>query len=179
MSLSVDLNNFRIDASRADDHKIRFTVKNSSGVVYDVSANSFKFTVKASLDDAIADAKFQKLSPAANGIDLTAAATGIVDVNLVPADTSALAGVYYYDLEMTEVGKVYTLRQGILYIKKEVTTPGSVPAAAAVGVTFPGYVAITGAMYQFGLDLLWHKFQVDASGIWGETAPPQAGPPPF
>lgn len=177
--LTVDANNFRIDASRGDDHKIRFTVKNSAGVAYDVSLNDFKFTVKQSLDDAIADAKFQKLSPAANGIDLTSAATGIVDVNLVPADTSALAGQYFYDFEMTESGKTYTLRAGLFYVKKDVSTPGSVPAAAAPGATFPGYVAITGAMYQYGLDLLWHKFQVDANGVWGETAAPQAGPPPF
>jgi len=179
MSLTVDSNNYRIDASRGDDHKIRFTVKNSSGVAYDVSANDFKFTVKASLDDAITDAKFQKLSPVGNGIDLTNATTGIVDVNLVPADTAALAGQYFYDLEMTETGKVYTLRAGLFYVKKDVSTPGSVPTADPVGATFPGYVAFTGAMYQYGLDLLWHKFQVDANGIWGETAAPQAGPPPF
>mgnify|MGYP001564060581 CR=1 FL=1 len=179
MSLTVDSNNYRIDASRGDDHKIRFTVKNSSGVAYDVSANSFKFTVKTSRDDAITDAKFQKLSPAANGIDLTSAATGIVDVNLVPADTSALAGQYFYDLEMTESSKVYTLRAGLFYVVKDISTPGSVPAAAAVGATFPGYVVVTGAFYQFGLDSLWHKFQVDSNGIWGETAAPQAGAPPF
>jgi hypothetical protein len=45
--LLIDPNNYRIDASRGDDHKIRFTVKNSSGVAYDISANTFKFTIKS------------------------------------------------------------------------------------------------------------------------------------
>jgi hypothetical protein len=121
MSLTVNQNTHTIMASRGDDHKIRFTVKNSSGVAYDVSANTFKFTVKASLDDAIGSAKFQRTSPAGSGIDLTSAATGIVDVNLVPANTSALGGIYYYDLEMTEGGKVYTVRQGLFIVPKDVT----------------------------------------------------------
>lgn len=172
MSLTVDANNYRIDASRADDHKIRFTVKNSSGVAYDVSANTFKFTCKASLDDPIASAKFQKLSPAASGIDLTAAATGIVDVNLIPADTAALAGVYYYDLEMSEAGKIYTLRQGIFYVRKDVSD------GAAPIVPINLYTMVN-TLYMYGLDALWHKFEVDANGVFGETAPPQAGAPPF
>jgi hypothetical protein len=179
MSLTVNTNTYAIDATRGDDHLIRFTVRNAGGSVYNVSANSFKFTVKSSLDDVIADAKFQKLSPVGNGIDLGSAASGLVDVLLVPADTAALAGPYYYDLEMTESGKVYTLRQAILTILKDVTTAGTVPTPAIVGSAFPGYVSIVGALYLYGLDLLWHKFQVDANGIWGETAIPQAGAPPF
>ena len=119
--LTVDANTYKITASRGDDHKIRFTVKNSSGVVYDVSANTFKFTVKASLDDAIGAAKFQRTSPVGSGIDLTLAATGIVDVLIVPTNTSGLAGEYHYDLEMTESGKVYTLRQGVFTVSKDVT----------------------------------------------------------
>lgn len=142
MSLTIDANNYRITATRSDDHKIRFTVKNSSGVAYDVSANTFKFTCKASLDDAITSAKFQKTSPAASGIDLTSAASGIVDVNLVPADTANLAGIYYYDLEMTESGKVYTLRQGILSIAKDVSTIGAVTAPVV------GYQLLTALYFQ-------------------------------
>lgn len=167
MSLTVDAQNYRITATRGDDHKIRFTVKNSSGVAYDVSANTFKFTVKASLDDSIANAKFQKLSPAANGIDLTNATSGIVDVNLVPSDTDALAGLYYYDLEMTEGGKLYTLRQGVLMALKSVTTPGSAGTPASTIVPFPGGVAITGPFYVFSPngDGLWHKFDIINDGF--------------
>ncbi len=144
MSLVIDPNNYRIDASRGDDHTIRFTVKNAAGVAYDVSANSFKFTVKARLDDLIADAKFQKQNPVGNGIDLTNASQGIVDVLIVPADTSALAGQYYYDLEMTESAKIYTLRAGIFHVKKDVTTPGSAPATPSVLVPFPGDIQVMG-----------------------------------
>lgn len=144
MSLTIDAQTFRITASRGDDHKIRFTVRNSSGVVYDVSANTFKFTVKEKIDDIIADAMFQKQDPAVNGIDLTGAAGGIVDVNLVPADTATLAGRYYYDLEMTESGKVYTLLQGVFEVKKDVSTSGSAPSPASVLVPFPGDIQVMG-----------------------------------
>lgn len=175
--LTVARDTYRITASRADDHKIRFTVYNSSGAAYDVSANSFKFTVKASLDDAITSAKFQKASPASGGIDLTLAATGLVDVNIVPSDTATLGGIYYYDLEMLEGAKTYTLQEGIFYVLKDVTTPGSVPVAPVINPTT--YIVLSDSLYLYGLDLLWHKFQVDSSGIFGETATPQAGPPPF
>lgn len=43
----------------------------------------------------------------------------------------------------------------------------------------PGFIAAEGALYLKGADNLWHKFSVDADGIWGETAAPQAGAPPF
>jgi hypothetical protein len=142
--LLIDSNTYRIDASRGDDHKIRFTVKNSSGMAYDVSANTFKFTVKLGLDDAIANAKFQKQDPAGNGIDLTNATVGIVDVNLVPADTGTLSGPYYYDFEMTESAKIYTLRQGMFFVKKDVSTSGTPPTAGSVLTPFPGDIQVQG-----------------------------------
>jgi hypothetical protein len=123
MSLSVNVNTLEIVASRGDDHKVRFTVKNAAGVAYDVSANTFTFTVKASLDDAIGAAKFQRASPAGSGIDLTNAASGIVDVNILPANTGGLAGNYFYDLQMVESGLTYTIAQGRFRVSKEVTAP--------------------------------------------------------
>lgn len=134
--LTVARDTYRITASRADDHKVRFTVLNASGVAYNVSANTFKFTCKRSVDDPLASAVFQKTSPAASGIDLTLAASGIVDVNLVPADTSGLQGGYFYDLEMTEGGLVYTLQQGVLQIVKDVSTVGGAVTAPALGYQF-------------------------------------------
>jgi hypothetical protein len=130
--LTVNAQTYQITIDRADDQTIRFTVTDSAGAALDVSAGTFKLTVKASLDDAIGSAAFQKTSPAANGIDLTLAATGIVDVNIVPADTDDLAGLYHYDLEMTLSSKVRTLRRGIFFVSKDVSTPGSGPASSSV-----------------------------------------------
>lgn len=176
--LTVDANNYTITASRADDHRIRFTVKNSAGAAYNVSANTFKFTVKASLDDAIGDAKFQKSSPAGSGIDLTSAASGIVDVNLLPADTSALSGTYYYDLEMTESGKVYTLRQGKFLVLKDVTTPGTPPDPPVIGILFPDWVAFPNFMYwKDAADSKWVKFRLYNRNM--EYVSESVNPPPF
>ena len=47
MSLTVNAETNRIVITRGDDQTIRFTVKNSAGVAYDVSSNSFKFTLRA------------------------------------------------------------------------------------------------------------------------------------
>lgn len=178
--LLIDPNNYRIDASRGDDHTIRFTVKNSSGVAYDVSANSFKFTCKDDLDDLIADAKFQKSSPVANGIDLTNAAQGIVDVLLIPSDTAALAGRYFYDFEMTESSKVYTLRQGLLFIKKDVTTAGTVSNPAPVNEIFVGPGGVSGGFSSLQAALTYAGTLATSSnrivinilaGVHSQTAP--------
>lgn len=172
MSLTIDPNNYKISATRGDDHKIRFTVKNSSGIAYDVSANTFKFTVKESLDDLIAAAKFQRQSPAANGIDLTSATSGLVDVNLVPSNTSTLAGLYYYDLEMTEGGKVYTLRSGIFFVLKDVATPGTAPTSTGVIPDFPNGLSLT-ALYM--LDSVSGQY---FKGIWTNGELIWSGPNP-
>jgi hypothetical protein len=137
MSLTLNASTGQVIISRGDDGIIRYTVKNSSGVAYDVSANSFAFTVKTSIDDAIGDAKFQLTNPAASGIDLTSAASGIVDVKVRDTDTSALAGAYQYDLQMTESGLIYTLAQGMFVVRKDVTTPGVAGTSSAL-VAFPG-----------------------------------------
>lgn len=36
-----------------------------------------------------------------------------------------------------------------------------------------------GAIYQLGNDGLWHKYETDSDGVFGEITAPQAGAPPF
>ena len=119
--ISTNPNTGEVIIDRGDDQTIRFTVTDVAGAVKDVSAGTFTFTVKASFDDAIGAALFQRTSPAGNGIDLTLAATGIVDVNLVAANTTSLAGRYVYDLQMVLAGNTRTLRTGAFIVRKEVT----------------------------------------------------------
>lgn len=159
MSLTLNANTGQMIISRGDDGLIRYTVFNSSGVAYDVSANSFAFTVKRSIDDVIASAVFQKTNPAANGIDLTLAASGIVDVNIADTDTEALAGNYQYDLQMTEGGKVYTIAQGQFVVKKDVTTVGTAGQPSFGVILFPGgafAIGSDGALY----------FKDQTTGLW-------------
>lgn len=37
----------------------------------------------------------------------------------------------------------------------------------------------SGPIYQYGSDGLWHKYETDSNGAFGEITTPQAGAPPF
>ena len=175
--LTINANNYAVTITRADDQTIRFTVTDSAGAVVDVSSGTFKFTVKQSLDDAIGDAKFQKTSPAGSGIDLTNGATGIVDVLLVPVDTSTLEGLYYYDLEMTLSSKVRTLRTGLFMVRKDVSTPGAAPTSSGVVVAFPDGLEVTAIYLK---DTATGRYiKVTNDGGFPDFGPDNAGPPPY
>jgi hypothetical protein len=146
---------------RGDDQTYRATVVDADGVVVNVAAGSFKFTVKAGVDDAIADAVFQLTSPAGSGIDLTLAASGIVDVNIPAASVEALEGAYVYDLQMTLAGKVRTVVPArVFFVRKDVSTPGTAGSSSVPGQHFPGYLALDGVFYWLGADSLYHKMQI-------------------
>lgn len=136
--LTVNADTGRVEIARGDDQTIRFTVTDSTGAVVNITAGSFAFTVKESIDDAIGSAMFQKTSPAGSGIDLTNGASGIADVSIVPADTSTLAGAYVWDLQMTLSGLVRTLAGGVFFVRKDVTTVGTAPTSSSALVSFPG-----------------------------------------
>lgn len=176
--LSVNAQTGEIDIARGDDQTIRFTVTDSTGAVLNVSAGTFKFTVKDDIDDAIADALFQKQSPAGNGIDLTSAASGIVDVNVAAADTQALSGPKFWDLEMVLAGKTRTLAGGVFRVRKDITTPGTSGQPSTVIVPFPGSVAINGVLYLLDQTTgLYGAFRLN-NGIF-EQSLTQSGSIPF
>jgi len=160
--LTVNPNTHLVRIDRGDDQPIRVTVTDAAGAIVNVSAGTFKFTVKASLEDAVF--VLQKSSPAGSGIDLALAASGVVDVLLVPSDTLSLAGVYVWDLEMVLASKTRTLAKGIFVVEKEVTTPGTIPPPAVVPINYliTGFLALDGALYLLGDEVpkLYHKFLV-------------------
>lgn len=121
--------NYTITIDRGDDQPLLVTILDYLGAPFNATGASFVFTVKASPDDSQADAKFSRTSPAANGIDIISAGSGIVTVNFIPVNTASLGGWYYYDLQMTEQsGKIRTLRSGKFFVRKDISTSGSVPA---------------------------------------------------
>lgn len=175
--LTVNAQTYAVVVHRADDQTLRFTVVDSTGAVVDVSSGAFKFTVKRNLDDDIADAAFQLTSPAGNGIDLTSAASGIVDVNIATGDTDDLAGLYHYDLEMTLSAKVRTLRSGLFYVQKDVTTSGTAPSTTVTVIDYPNGISTTALYLQDSATGLWIKCVND--GGFPSWAPSDVGPPPF
>lgn len=145
--LTCNANTGEIVIARGDKQTIRFPVVDYTGAALNVSAASFKFTVKNSIDDDISAALFQLQNPEANGIKMDLAASGIVDV-IVPASyTQAYSGAKVYDLQMTLTGAVQTVSGGVFRIAKQVSTPGTAGTPGAVLVPFPGSVSIDGELY--------------------------------
>lgn len=142
IGLTVDPNTYDITILRGDDQVVRFTVTTSTGAAQDVTGWSFKFTVKSSLDDAIGSALFQKTT-GGGGIALTTPTSGIVDVTISAADTAAMGGGYFYDLQGTDTGGlIKTVRLARFIVAKNVSTGvGSNPAA-------PGVITIGNYLYQ-------------------------------
>jgi hypothetical protein len=171
IGMTVDPNTYDITILRGDDQTARFTITTSTGAVQNVTGWSFAFTVKSSLDDLIADAKFQLT--VGSGITLTFATLGIVDVAISAANTAALAGSYYYDLEGTDgSGLKHTVRLSRFIVRKDVSTPG-VPGIPIVPPIF-----ILGDLYiRDKTTLLYSGFRVD-NGVFQQSAT-QSGTIPF
>jgi hypothetical protein len=147
MSVEVNANTDEIVYDRGDDQTITFTVSKADGSVQDITSWSFKFTVKESVDDAIADAKFQKAT-GGSGIALTTPLSGILDVTIAANDTVALAGNYVYDLQGTDgSGNIRTVALARFRVRKNVTTVGVAGNPSSPLTPFPGAVSIAGYLY--------------------------------
>lgn len=166
IGLTVDPNTYDITILRGDDQIVRFTVTTSTGAAQDVTSWTFKFTVKSSPDDAIGSAIFQKAT-GGNGIALTTPLSGIVDVTLAAADTAAMAGRYYYDLEGTDTGGlIHTVRAGLFVVRKDVTTPGTSGQPSVAVPDFSGGLTI-GAPIVSRAAPLYNEIIVDPRGSTG------------
>jgi hypothetical protein len=176
--LTVNADTGLVTIARGDDQTIRFTVTDSTGAVVNITAGGFAFTVKQSIDDAIGSALFQKTSPAGSGIDLTSGASGIADVNIVPADTSAMAGNYVWDLQMTLSSKVRTLAGGVFMVRKDVTTVGTAPTSSSALVSMPGgfYLGSGGFYLLDTVTGLYSGFRL-TNGIFEQSAAQSATVP--
>lgn len=88
--------------TRGDTEVIPLTVKNSNGVVRNVSTDTLRFSVKKSFYDSVP--LVEKTVGA--GIVKTAPTTGEIEVTLNPADLEPLAAprTLYADLEVTDSG---------------------------------------------------------------------------
>lgn len=122
--LTVNAQTKEIWITRGTDERVKFTIRDSTGALLDVSAGTFKLTVRQAYDGTII---MQLASPAANGIDLTDAATGVVVATLPRTITANMGGRYVYDLQMTLAGAVHIPALGSLVVPKDVTGTGAAP----------------------------------------------------
>lgn len=92
---------------KGDDAQLVFTIKNQAGNAIDLTgATAMTFKAAASLSAA---ASISKTLGA--GIVNTTPASGIVTVTLTDSDTDLEAGVYYFELQITDAsGNIMTVR---------------------------------------------------------------------
>jgi hypothetical protein len=175
--LFIDPSTFDIYFARGDDQTIRFAVTNPDGTAKNITGWTFKFTVKKSIDDAIGAAKFQKTT-GGGGIVLTTPASGILDVSVAAADTQALAGRHYYDLQGRDAGGLIgTQRIASFVVLKNVTDTGVAGQPSAPGAPFPGWISIGGVLYMLDATTgLYGAFRLN-NGFWEQSL--NQGLPPF
>ena len=99
-----------------DNHKLRFTIKDELGAVVDVTGATFEWGLaEYSSNDPLEGFSGPTLISKSTGLGITIidALNGLVDVDLDPADTDDLVGIYYHELEMTLGGKITTVAVGL------------------------------------------------------------------
>lgn len=116
--------NTNLSIVSGDNKTYRLTLQeyiDGTATAINLTGGSVLFTVKESCDDT--SATIQKNSDVVGEITLVTPASGIVDVFLVPADTSSLtAKVYVFDVQATiSSGEVITCNIGQFTITCDIT----------------------------------------------------------
>lgn len=108
--------------TRGDTYKFDVEVL-SQGAAFNCNGGTLVMTAKVNPSDATP--VFTR-SSAGSGISWTNQASGQARVTIAGANTSGLANVstaLRYDLQLTTAtGEVYTVAQGVLYIRPEIST---------------------------------------------------------
>ena len=103
-----------------DSLKLEVTVNDSAGTALDVTNATFIWALSKKDGSAIAPRGAAILTKAlASGVVINDGPTGRADITLDPADTTALAGVYYHELQVTLGGNVSTVFYGSVTIAKD------------------------------------------------------------
>lgn len=128
---TIDPLNGDLVMDRGDYVDPKLTITDAAGNPLDVTSATFLLTVKASLEDSLADALFQI---GVGGFDVSGAASGIVVPMILETYTQALAGDFIYDVEMTLSGKTTTIVRAALFrVLKDVGDVGVAPPAPGGG----------------------------------------------
>lgn len=166
----------------ADDQQIEFPVIDYTGAAQSLAGWSFRLTVKKHIADAIGDAKFQKQSPALNGIDVEpGSVTGLLVVSVDKADVASLSGRHVYDLVGTDAaGKEHTIANATITFAGRVTTdgvPGTASGVMYVVPEYPGGIAFPDFFFMRDqVDDKWVKFRL-YNRNWEPVAESASAPP--
>jgi hypothetical protein len=116
--MSISVSGTKITIHKGDDGTVRYTVQDQDDAALDVSAATFKFSIKEYTVSTSIRATLQTsphILPVSPGI-------GVIDVSIPNSVTESLGvGEFMYDLQMTLSSKVYTLVAGVFKISQDVT----------------------------------------------------------
>lgn len=99
------------DLTAGDTVQINFTVKDRNGDVKDITAISARWALA---DDRGGSKVLEKSTT--DGIQVTDAANGELQIELLPSETDGFSGSYYHELEITDSdGRVSTVATGTLW----------------------------------------------------------------
>ncbi len=103
--------------TKGDRHTFNVTVKDSAGVIFDLTGFDMVFTAKSNLEDTDANAEIQKAGIIADPV------TGIGSFILLPSDTNIDVKSYRYDVQISDGNtNVHTvIKNQELIITDEVT----------------------------------------------------------
>ena len=113
---------------RGDSAVFNLAAKQSDGTPLNLTTGTLYFTAKSHSRQADTDALCQKSSGTCGGITVTNASEGLFMVTLSPSDTvDAYAPSYMlWDVQyVTSGGNVYTLIDGTLLLKADITRSSS------------------------------------------------------
>ncbi len=105
-----------IEIHSGDDKRLNYTIDDSAGTPIDITGATFRWALskrkKGVVETAPRGSPIVEKSTAGGGVVITNGPLGQVRVSLVPADTAALKGEHYQELEMTLGGLVSTVAFG-------------------------------------------------------------------
>ena len=113
------------DMHSGDNRVLQVTVRDDADVPVDITGATFKWQLsKLDASGAIPLPKsetpiLQKDNGGAGGVAIISAGLGRADVTLLPADTAALRGSYYHELQMVLGGLTSTVLFGTVTIYRD------------------------------------------------------------
>jgi len=121
--LIIDTQTQDITIDSGCQEKVRFYLTNSDGTLYNGVGALVRFVVKESRDDLLTAAKVNVDSTTnPTQFDVTQLNLGIVDVEFLPSNTSALGGkTYHYGLGVVDTGgKPHEPRSAFFTVRRRV-----------------------------------------------------------
>ena len=95
-------------------------MNDDAGAALDLTDATFIWALSKKASDSVAPKGTSILSKSiGSGIAVTDVPNGILEITIDPADTDALAGDYYHELQMTQGGNISTVLYGQATIVKD------------------------------------------------------------